>query len=293
MTILEALRTTIDTDEARILLAYILSVEKIYLVTHATDQLAPAHVRRFQALVARRQKQEPIAYLIGSKDFFGRTFMVNRTTLIPRPETETLIEYIIADLNPLRLPLRKGESDAGTVIWDVGTGSGCIATTISKELPSANVFASDVSKRALQVAKKNTKTHNARVTFFHANLLNVEIYKKLLSTSKKIPTLHIVANLPYLPESDKKILGKNVVDFEPSRALFSGKDGNDLIKKFLRQCARLIPEWDFQHITIWLEVDPPQIQILLKLSQTIFPTGKITILPDLCGRDRFISIKLN
>ncbi len=279
MTIHEALQSPINRDDARILLAHVLRVDRLKLVTSPEYEIDPTSYKKFHALVERRKRHEPIAYLIGSKEFFGRRFQVNKWTLIPRPETETLVERIIA-------PAQR------SVIWDVGTGSGCIAVSLACEIPSANVIASDVSARALSIARANAVQHGQRhrITFFQSDLLNRSIYRELASLAKKYSTLHIVANLPYLPESDKQTLAKDVTEYEPHRALFSGAHGNDLIIRLLRQLSRHVHEWNFRDVTIWLECDVPQTHRLTKEIQKIFLASTIASFPDLAGRIRFLTV---
>jgi release factor glutamine methyltransferase len=289
--------------EAEILLSFILKKDKVWLIAHGEQTLSPALQRKFKALVSRRQKHEPIAHLIGEREFYGRTFVVNKDVLIPRPETELIIERVV----------RRSGGQA-VVLWDVGTGSGAIALTLAAEISDAKILATDISSRALTIAKKNAKKIGVtkQVTFIKSNLLQPAAYRWLkrhaVSDHRTVsraersgtegtkppdhPALIITANLPYLPTSDRKILTPDVVKYEPSLALFSGSDGLTLIKKFLAQLSRHLPEWGYASTTILLEYDPPQTNALTMIAKKYFPEADISIHTDLAGRDRVMEIAI-
>ena len=290
-------RATIDPREAELLLAYTLDRDRPFILAHKSDAVDTKVAQRFLALLKRRQKHEPIAYLVGSQPFFGREFGVNRRVLIPRPETEVLVGLVkqyIARCSVL-----------GTrySILDIGTGSGCLAITLALEYPKAKVIASDVSDAVLKIARQNAKRLEADVTFVKDNLLG----KKLLSVipakagiqknnqkqNRMDPRVRkddnrvvFVANLPYLPASDKKTTMPDVVKFEPSKALFAGRDGTELIVKLLKQIRMLNVE-----CSMFLELDPRQTKKLTALARQLFPKHKVTLERDLCGRERFLIIK--
>jgi release factor glutamine methyltransferase len=215
---------------------------------------------------------------------------MNRHVLIPRPETELLIERVLQRLQ---------KEKQSTVIWDVGTGSGAIAITLAKEIPRAAILATDVSTRALSVARTNAKRLGVTrsVTFLKSNLLQPQAYSWLKRHSinpapgalPSAPSLLITANLPYLPTSDKKKLAPDIA-YEPSSALYAGPDGLLLINRFLRQLARHLPDWRYRNATVLLEFDPPQAATLKKIVQKLFPHASITIHRDLAGRNRVMEI---
>ncbi|MEN9558328.1 MAG: hypothetical protein RL141_697 [Candidatus Parcubacteria bacterium] len=272
----DLLSTSIDHLDAEVLLAHVLKKDRMWLRAHLDEPVATKDLARYQSLVTRRKKQEPVAYLIGKKDFYGRSFIVTKHTLIPRPDTELLVERALAA--------------QGDVYWDVGTGSGAIAVTLACEQPRAAMLATDVSARALTVAKKNARAHGAPVTFLKSNLLQPPAYRWL----KKHRSDHLViaANLPYLPIADKKILAKDVTAYEPSSALFSGADGLALIRRFLGQLARHIPEWGYARVTLFLEFDPPQVKTLRAILKKIFPQSAVVIHQDLAGRNRVAELSM-
>ena len=179
---------------------------------------------QFSLVIGRRAAREPVAYLTSQREFYGRTFRVNRHVLVPRPETELVVEealgFLAARTNPR--------------VADVGTGSGCLAVTIALECPGARVLATDSSEAALVIARENATLHGVaeRLDWLHTDLLGDETDAFDL----------IVANLPYVPEDDRESLPPEVSRYEPASALFGGPDGLDVIRRLLpAAAARLSP----------------------------------------------------
>ncbi|MBI5654793.1 peptide chain release factor N(5)-glutamine methyltransferase [Candidatus Uhrbacteria bacterium] len=271
--------------EAEILLAHILGKDRAWLLAHGEELLRPNFRKKFQAFVDRRVNHEPIAYILGYREFYGRNFKVTRDTLIPRPETELMVDLILQSTR------YEERGTPAPLILDLGTGSGALAVTLAKEIPSTTVLATDISPRALQVARSNARQLGSKnIKFLQANLLDPKVRKHLKNASKKHPTLIIAANLPYLPNSDKKILDPDVVSYEPSKALFAGQDGLGLIRKFLVQLAHHFGSLGFNSIRAYLEFDPPQSASLKNLAQSLFPKAKIKIHKDLAKRNRVLEI---
>ena len=264
--------------DAEILLSHILKKDKAWIIAHGNDALSPVLEKKFLTLVERRKTQEPIAYIIGEREFYGRVFKVNKTVLIPQPDTEILIESI-------KKRFKKNES---FTCADIGTGSGAIAITIAKEFPKTKIIASDICKRALKVAEQNRDAHDVkkRVELIQSDLLAKEPVKRINKSATKTDELVIIANLPYLPESDIKHLSKEV-GFEPKKALFAKDDGLALIKKCLMQINE---ELQTTPSLILLEFDPPQAKTLLAFAKQTFPLAKIDIIKDLAGRQRVLEI---
>lgn len=264
--------TTIDPAEAQLLLGHVLGVDQAYLLAHPSHRLSPWQRWRYGRLLARRAAGWPVAHLVGERWFYGRQFYVNRHTLIPRPETETLIDVVRDFVGTRRaLPLR---------IVDVGTGSGCIAVTLAAEL-GIPIIATDVSRRALAVARRNARRHTVArlITFFHGNLLGpirTDVAPQRLSNRR--PTI-IIANLPYLPADHRA----SQTPFEPAGALYGGgADGLGLIRSLVDECrgeAHLAPT------ALVLEIDPRQAAAVRDLLDTL-PDGNVSIHPDLSGRPR-------
>ncbi len=201
-----------------VLLAFVLGKEKDALITLAHQSLSEAQEAGFWSLLERFNKGEPVAYLINNKEFYGLNFYVDKRVLIPRPETELLVEII----------LNFAKSSSGNLkILDVGTGSGCIAITLAKKLPTAVVTGIDISEQALEVAQKNCTFHkvDANVCFGVSDLL-----KNIDSTFDII-----VANLPYIGKEKYNFVSKETKDFEPHVALFGGDDGLKLYEELFEQ----------------------------------------------------------
>ncbi len=205
---LKAAQKQIDRLDAELILAYVLLVQRTFLHAHPEYKLNKTEQAQADDLLERRKNHEPLAYLTGRKEFYGRTFKVTRDTLIPRPETEALIDAI-KPLNPHK-------------ILDVGTGSGCIAITLALELPDAEVEAVDISENALQVARKNAESLEANVNFYRSDLLQNTTKYDL-----------IVANLPYVDREWDWLSPE--LEFEPETALYADDGGLELIKLLIEQ----------------------------------------------------------
>lgn len=202
--------------DAEVLARHVLDCDRATLLTRARDPLPSAFDRLYHALIARRIAREPVAYIVGHREFWGLEFDVTPAVLIPRPETELVVEEALASL-PRRDIVRH--------IIDVGTGSGCLAVTLAVEFPPASVTATDTSHEALAVAYRNADRHNVigRITFVQADLL-----KDLTE-----PADLIVSNPPYVPAGDAATLQAEVARYEPSSALFGGPDGLDVIRRLV------------------------------------------------------------
>jgi len=267
--------------EAELLLAHVLKCDRSHVIAHESDAMDPQAVRAFERLAKRRLAHEPMAYLLGRREFYGREFLTDKCALIPRPETEVLIARAHAILKP---------HPSDTLVWDVGTGSGAIATTVALERPEADILATDIDPRALALAGKNAKRFNVKtIRFLKADLLDRSV-KKIL-TASPVRRLLVLANLPYLPLSDKKNLDLDVTKYEPSQALFTKENGLYLIHRLLKQLSdfrtkvRLI-----KSMSILLEFDPPQAHALVDLVKKYFPRARVSVHQDECGRDRVLEI---
>ncbi len=213
--------------EAASLLAHAISRERVFLLTHPEHQLAPSDVSRFRKLVARRAAGEPLQYIKGRQEFFGLEFEVTPDVLIPRPETEQLVE------TALRLLLDK--CDEPPFVCDVGTGSGCISVAILREKASARAVGLDISPRALRVAARNAARHNvaSRLKLVASNCFAALDYSRPRFTM-------IVSNPPYVNEDALSGLQREVRDHEPRVALTPGPDGLRIIRKLLKDAPRYL-----------------------------------------------------
>lgn len=205
---------------SELLLASALGCRKIELYTRFDQTPAAGQVERFRELVREAAGHKPIAYLVGRKEFYSLEFLVTPDVLIPRPETELLVEQAV-------MALREGGREAPWV-WDIGTGSGCAAVAIAKLHPASRVLASDVSAAALAIARQNAERHGVaeRVSFVEADGAEIP--------AESVPAGGfdvLVSNPPYIAESARASLPANVREHEPALALFGGPDGLGVIRK--------------------------------------------------------------
>ncbi len=257
--------------DVELLLSFVLEKPKEYLYANPDKELTKNRVERFDKLLTRRKKGEPIAYIIDKKYFYGLEFYVDRRVLIPRPETEILVEEVMKEERGKKKEVR---------IADVGTGSGCIAISLAKNLPGAKIWAIDISKKALQVTRKNAKKHRVKK---QVKLLHGDLLKPLGKNKVDI----ICANLPYLTIEQLELTEKDVRKFEPKKALVA-KQEIELYAKLLA----MAPGYLNKNGIIFLEVDPVFKNKLEKLAKRKFPGTKIEIKKDLAGKDRVMIIKL-
>ena len=257
MKIKEALKLNNYSLAAEVLLCFVLKKDKTWLLSHPYDILTSDQTRRYQKLIFRRQKGEPVAYLINHKEFFGLDFYVDESVLIPRPETEILIEEGLKILKFKNLK-----------ILDLGTGSGNIVISLAKNI-KANFYASDISQKALKIAQKNAKRHKVKIKFIKSDLF---------ANMSHIKFNLIIANLPYL--------WKKFPKFEPATALNGGKNGLEIIEKFLCQVKKYL---DIKSV-ILIEIDPRQTKQIKELSKKYLPEKKIKIKKDLADLDRIAII---
>jgi release factor glutamine methyltransferase len=215
-----------DADlDARLIAQWLLDWDATTFLTRGNEEEPDSFPPRYDASIARRAAREPLAYVTGRREFWGRTFEVTPAVLIPRPETETIVEAAL-ELQP--------DQRAALQIADVGTGSGCLAVTLAAERPNASTTATDLSAEALAVARRNAAKHAVaeRIEFITADLL--------AGVERTFDV--IVANPPYVPDRDRHTLQPEVRDHEPPAALFAPADGLGVIARLLEQApARLKP----------------------------------------------------
>jgi release factor glutamine methyltransferase len=279
--------------EAEILLSDVLKKPREFLLTHGGKQLTKNQISNLQFLISRRLKGEPVAYLVGHKEFYGLDFKVNKNVLIPRPESELMVGQA---LNRITRDLPAQASAPRITIVDIGTGSGCIIISIVKNLISRflisnfQFLAIDISKKALAVARKNAKLHNVdkHIKFAQGDLLNPLIHNSLFIIPDS--ELILLANLPYGWKAWKNncSLDTKGLEFEPPIALFTGDQGLKLYKRLLKQIGRLADAR--ASLSVFLEFDPRQTVMLKKLIKQRLPQAKPQIKKDLAGLNRLAVI---
>ena len=263
------LRSAPDPDtaalDADVLLAYVLGVGKEALFAHPERELSPAEDVRFQQLVERRRRGEPVAYLRGFKEFYGLRFLVDPRVLIPRPETEALVDTA-----------REVIAGRALTVVDVGTGSGAIAVAIAAHEPRVRVIATDSSRDALAVAEANALAGGV------ADRVEFRLGDLLAPITERVDL--VCANLPYLPDAsvDKWAGARSSLAFEPRDAVVAGADGLDVI----RRCVADLPRVLAPHGAALFECDPPQVATVVQLlvSQVLRAEAR----QDLSGNQRIV-----
>jgi release factor glutamine methyltransferase len=213
---LAAARHRIDFADARVLMRHTLGCNPAQLIANGRAPLDAAQARDFDALVARRAAGEPVAYLVGSREFYGLAFKVTPAVLIPRPDTETLVDAALAHMQPSAVP----------AVLDLATGSGCVAIAIAIERPHAKVTASDIAPEAIRVAQENAAALGAANVVFRTGSWFEAVRGERFDL--------ITANPPYVAPNDPHLL-QGDVRFEPARALLGGTDGLDCIRRLVRE----------------------------------------------------------
>jgi release factor glutamine methyltransferase len=259
--------------EAEVLLSYVLDTSRTVLSAHPEYALTADQLSSYQALVQRRVSNYPLPYLTGSVEFYGLEFEVTPDVLIPRPETETLVDLALA-----RRP---------TTVVDVGTGSGCIAVSLAVHLPDATIYAIDVSAAALAVAQRNAERHGVAERM-------VLLVGDVLSPRPGSVDL-IVSNPPYVRSGECASLPASIRDHEPRLALDGGADGLAIIQRLLIQAPAVLrsgePEEGRAGGGLLIEIGADQGEAASQLARTFFPQATVRVHPDLTGRDRVLEVQ--
>lgn len=262
--------------DAEVLLAYALGKERVFLLTHPNKKLSPTQVKKYKSLIARRKKHEPVAYITGIKHFFRLPFKITKDVLIPRPESEILVNYSYDYLI---------NNDGKFTVIDLGTGSGAITVALAKEYPRANYIGTDISEKVLRIAKLNAAKNGAKIDFYKSDL-----FKRFIDNRKffkKNPHILLVANLPYLPTRIWKQAPPDVKKYEPRIALDGGPNGLKYYTKLIDELKSIVPMVK-SFVAFW-EIDPTQVNKLDKLLKSKLKAKQIKAHKDLCGRIRVIS----
>lgn len=265
----QAHQMKVTSVTAQAFLAHILGCGRAWLLAHQEEHLTPEQAAKCIAWVERVARGEPLAYLTGEREFCGLSFVVTPDVLIPRPETEMLVE--------VALEWVEVSGAAFPSVIDVGTGSGAIAVTLSVKLPDTCIWAVDISEEALDVARRNADRHgaNQRIRFVRGDLLEMA----------PGPWDLILANLPYIPSELLRTL--DVSRWEPYLALDGGPDGLALIRRLIRQArSRLAPKgW------LAMEIQYDQGELVMELCKESFPAVEVEVRRDLAGLDRVVVVK--
>lgn len=256
---------------AEVLLRHALGLDRAGLFSRSDEEVPADALSRFDSYVERRLKHEPPAYITGVREFYGLEFEVSPAVLIPRPETETLVEAAIELARP-RSRIRRGP-----VIADIGTGSGAVAVALALNVARSDVYAVDSSAEALDIARRNAERLGAdRVLCLRGDLMTpLPEYVDVL-----------VANLPYVPSDEVQRLAPEVRDYEPRAALDGGPDGLSVIRRFLGDA----PSFLRPNGAVCIEFGDGQTEAVCDLARRAFPRLRLQVRKDLAGRDRVLII---
>jgi release factor glutamine methyltransferase len=253
--------------DAQLLLAHVLQHDRVYLYTHFDQPLAPDELAAYRALIQRRLAGEPVAYLVGKKEFRSLELAVDARVLVPRPDTETLVEAVLALL----------PAGGGRVV-DVGTGSGAIALALKKARPELELFAVDRSPDAVAVARANAERLGLTVAVLDGDLL--------APVAAQAPLLAIVSNPPYIPTADLETLAAEVRK-EPRAALDGGADGLDIIRRLIAESPPLLADGG----ALALEVGAGQSPSVVALFAADGRYAPAAVTKDLAGIERVVTAK--
>ena len=263
-----------------IILEKLHGLKRIDLALNPQKVMDGAHLKQWKNIVSELKKQRPIQYILGETEFYGLRFLVNENTLIPRPETEELVELIIESTN-YELRNRKLK------VLDIGTGSGCIAISLAKHLATSEVFAIDVSEKALAVAKKNSELNDVKVNYINVDILKINDLKELATHNPQLATQFdvIVSNPPYVRNLEKSEIKPNVLEYEPHLALFV-EDTDALL--FYRKIAELAHKNLNPNGKLYFEINQYLGNETIELVES-FGFKNVKLIKDIYGNDRIIS----
>ena len=269
-------KDTCDSLDAQILLAHVIGHPRTWLLSHLDTPLSAPILDSVNQAFARLEAGEPLPYILGHWEFFGMEFNITPDVLIPRPETEMMVETAIKWLSA---------SGERRTVADIGTGSGVIATSIAMHVPNVHILATDISRAALKVAKLNAEKFHVhhRIDFLECDLLPQHV--EPLPTDRHFDL--ICANLPYIPTETMRRLP--IYGHEPTLALDGGEDGLDLYRRLLD----IAPDWLAPNGMLLFEIEATQGMNALSLAYDLFSEASISLHQDLAGHNRLLEISLH
>lgn len=288
--ILASWRSSVDPLDMELIVACGIGKSREFVLAHPEYTPTEEQIETITAFAHRRIQHEPLAYILGRREFFGLDFKVTKDTLIPRPETELIVEEVI------RIVEQKKDASRNIGIIDIGTGSGCIIISVAKTLLQKNpkirhdFFGIDLSAQALEIAKENSLEHRLEkeISFMRSDLLE-EASEKILRA--KNDTWIIAANLPYLSEEIYRSSRPSVRNFEPREALVSDESGLMHYRRLLEQLQKILRENPAIETTLLLEISPEQSPLMEDLVLNCLQGVSVSILPDLTGRPRLVIVQ--
>lgn len=278
--------------QLELLLAHIFDQDRLWVLTHNESQLSDKQQKNLAQFVDQLMSDTPLAYIVGYKRFYDVDFIVNHHVLIPRQETEELVQHVWdqyglsarAEIRDQNIKSKEPRAESrDTIFADVGTGSGCIGLTLARLMPEYQFYLTDISKQALMITQANYQRQStlSNVKIFQGNLLESLVKERIY------PEV-IIANLPYISAELYQELPANVVRYEPRLALDGGKDGLQLYRELLAQINSFYQDRPWPQL--WLEISPEQSPFIASLFVGLPQSAHIKIIADLNQRDRFVYI---
>ena len=261
------------------LLAYVISCDRTNLYTNPDELINDSDICKYNELIHKRASHVPLQYITKRVEFMSLDFVVDEGVLIPRPETEILVEAVIKKTD------NKLYHDRKIIIIDIGTGSGNIAVSLAKNISNVKIYASDISREALTVANENVLRHDVtdKIHLLHGN-----VFEAFSNNVKKEQVDFIVSNPPYVSKSESKNLEPELIDHEPLLALIGGEDGLFFYKQIIKDAANWIKPGGY----LIIEIGETQANSIIKLMQNELHYDEIEIINDLQGKERIISAKV-
>ncbi len=270
--------------DASVLIAHIINKPRTWVMAHPELTISTEQQKQLDGSLAELERGKPFPYVLGHWEFFGLDFDITPDVLIPRPETELLVEKAIAWLQ--KFPTKRN-------VADIGTGSGAIAISIAVNIPDAKILATDIASKALQVAQQNAIKHGVsdRINYIECDLLpdqsQIVNRQRLHLAQAQVSSINLLcANLPYIPTRTLRSLP--IYEREPTLALDGGEDGFDLFRKLMK----VAPKWMTPDSVMLLEIEATLGKQTAELARELFPNVNIQLHQDLTGRDRLLEIEL-
>ncbi len=284
----------IDSLDLDLLIAAAIKKPREFVLTHPEYKINNSQISNLKSQILRRIKHEPLSYILGKKEFYGLEFKVNKNVLIPRPETEQIVE--LASYN-----IKHGTWNRKNklIVADIGTGSGNIIISLAKTLKNYNLrfknydfFATDISSKTLAIAKQNAKKHklDKKIKFLQGNLL--EPMMKTCYMFHAPCSMLIIANLPYLSSRIYNSAPKDVKNHEPKSALLSRNNGLYHYINLFKQIKEIKKNCSMLHVSCFMEISPEQKTPLKKAILTAFPQSQLIFLKDLAGKYRIVKFEI-
>ncbi|MEA1853725.1 peptide chain release factor N(5)-glutamine methyltransferase [Cytobacillus sp. FSL W7-1323] len=261
---------------AEILLRHYMKMSRAEFLTRLREELPEEIDQLFSKAILTHITGEPIQYIMGYEEFYGRKFKVNKEVLIPRPETE---ELVLATLERIRA---RWQDDTGLKVADVGTGSGAIAITLKRENPQLDCFGTDLYPASLEVAKGNGAYLDADINWIVGDLL-----QPFINSGVKLDI--VISNPPYIPTADRSWMSEIVTEHEPNRALFAGEDGLDIYRRLVNELPYVLTE----QALVGFEVGAGQGELVANLLKGALPQAQVEVVFDINGKDRMVFAEIS